>query len=175
MDGEIKVTSKVNKGSTFTVLIPLIKEENTNEQKELTSKSETVILDPKKTIKKHVLLVEDNSINQLLAQTVLNAIGYTFVTVENGKLAYDIIRTKKEKFDIILMDIMMPVMDGYEASKLIRALEDEEQRTIPIIALTADVTPTVKEKCKKIGINAYISKPFDSNELNKTIQINLRS
>ena len=175
MDGEIKVTSKVNKGSTFTVLIPLIKEENTYEQKELTSKSETVILDQKKTIKKHVLIVEDNSINQLLAQTVLNAIGYTFVTVENGKLAYDIIRTKKEKFDIILMDIMMPVMDGYEASILIRALEDEELRIIPIIALTADVTPTVKEKCKKIGINAYISKPFDSNELNKTIQINLRS
>jgi CheY-like chemotaxis protein len=110
-----------------------------------------------------ILLAEDNHINQLLATTVLEQFGYHVSCAENGKKAVEMIEI--EHFDIILMDLMMPEMDGYEATLMIR----EMGNSIPIIALTADVTSVDIEKCYNVGMNDYVTKPFDPDNLNKKI------
>jgi CheY-like chemotaxis protein len=155
----------VNIGSEFTVKLPLI----------IKNKEKTAVTDKdkdkasKKNKKLNILLIEDNSINQLLAQTILNGLGYEVTLAENGQIALDILSSNEIQFDIVLMDLMMPVMNGYEASTAIRKNERNEIKNIPIIAITADVTSSVKEKCFEIGINAYISKPFDAKKLNEKI------
>ncbi len=87
--------------------------------------------------------------------------------MDNGKLAVEAV--KHENFDIVLMDIMMPIMDGYEASSNIRNLDDTIKKNIPIVALTAVVTGSVVEACSSAGIDRYLSKPFESEELRDVI------
>ena len=101
------------------------------------------------------------------SSSVLSRLNFDCVTVENGKLAVEAILN--ENFDVVLMDIMMPVMNGYEATLAIRNLDDVTKKDIPIIALSAIVTGSVIETCNTTGIDAYLSKPFDINELYNTI------
>ena len=165
MEGTISVESEFGIGTTFTAIIPFkknTKQDMRNSLKYLKSLKDNENNEEEIKVLK-ILLAEDNFINQLLAQTVLMQFNYEVTTVENGVLAIEAI--KSNTFDIVLMDLMMPEMDGYEASIGIRALEDEEKSNIPIIAVSADVTNSVKTKCKNVGINDYISKPFDSKEL----------
>jgi len=108
----------------------------------------------------HILVAEDNLINQLLMKTILEMQGFTYFIAENGLIATE--QLQKEAFDIILMDLMMPVMNGYEATSVIRNVIGSN---IPIFAVTADVTSDVQEKCKNVGMNDYISKPFKAEEL----------
>jgi CheY-like chemotaxis protein len=115
--------------------------------------------------KVHILVAEDNQINQLLMKTVLDMEGFTYCIVENGLIATE--KFQEEKFDIILMDLMMPVMNGYEATSVIRNIIGSN---IPIIAVSADVTADVKEKCLAVGMNDYISKPFKAEELIEKIK-----
>lgn len=89
------------------------------------------------------------------------------VVVANGQLAVDVVIA--EDFDVIIMDLMMPVMNGYEAASAIRNLKNHTKKNIPIVALSAVVTSTVTNACKAVGINKYISKPFDSAELHAVI------
>lgn len=105
-----------------------------------------------------VLIVEDNKTNQLIAKSLLETIGIQVVLAEHGKEGND--KFDNEHFDLILMDLHMPVMDGYEAAKKIR----EKNTTIPIIAMTADAVDGVKEKCHAFGMNHFISKPFDPEQ-----------
>jgi signal transduction histidine kinase/CheY-like chemotaxis protein len=167
MNGQISVKSKPDLGAKFTIDIPFAKETSyVVNEKLLKAKSKTnVTTFDNKKIK--VLLAEDNPINQLLLQKVLSRFNFDCFTVENGSLAVDAVISKD--FDIILMDIMMPVMDGYEATAIIRNLPDEQKRSIPIIALTAIVTGPIMELCSAAGIDKYLSKPFDSEELHNTI------
>ncbi len=109
---------------------------------------------------KNILIVEDNPMNQFLAQTIFENEGYTIGIAENGLEAIDIL--KKQTFDLILMDLMMPIMNGYDATKKIR---EDLKLDITIIAVTADVTSNVKEKCLDAGMNDYISKPYNGDEL----------
>ena len=118
-------------------------------------------IDETKRIK--VLLAEDNRINQILVQKVLSKFNIDCVIVTNGKSAVDAV--VQDDFDVVLLDLMMPVMNGYEAASAIRSLKNNTKKNIPIIALSAVVTDSVTEICKAIGINKYISKPFDSDEL----------
>lgn len=167
MSGEIQVESIINVGTKFTVNLPFAKVKSTtvdpesfiNKDKSFTPKNN------EKRIK--VLLAEDNRINQILVQKVLSKFNFDCIIVGNGSLAVDAVI--EEDFDVILMDIMMPIMDGYEATANIRNLDDETKRNIPIIALTAVVTGSVIEASSSVGIDKYLSKPFNSEELYNVI------
>jgi signal transduction histidine kinase/CheY-like chemotaxis protein len=152
--GTISVKSKINEGATFSFTLSFKK---TNAE----IKSEIIELkldDEIKIIK--VLLVEDIKLNQLLMKIILDDFNFKYDIADNGKIAIEKLQT--ESYDIILMDLQMPEMDGYEATAYIR---DIMNLKIPIIALTADVTTADVEKCKAIGMNDYISKPLDERVL----------
>ncbi len=105
----------------------------------------------------HVLVVEDNKTNQFIAKSILEQAGYTVSLADNGQEAVDFFTKTTNELALILMDLHMPIMDGYEATQLIRRLDKE----IPIIAMTADAVTGVDNKCEAIGISKFISKPFD--------------
>ena len=111
-----------------------------------------------------VLVVEDVALNQLLMKTILNDFGFELDIADNGKIAIEKLQAKD--FDIILMDLQMPVMNGFEATDYIR---NNINTNIPIIALTADVTTVDLEKCRVVGMNDYIAKPLDEKLLYEKI------
>ncbi|MEA4929453.1 MAG: transporter substrate-binding domain-containing protein [Candidatus Limiplasma sp.] len=113
----------------------------------------------------HILLVEDNKTNQFIAQSILTSAGFTLSVAGNGQEGLDFFLAHREAIDLILMDIHMPVMDGYTATDLIR----KEDLTTPIIAMTADAVVGVEEKCRSHGINYYVSKPFEPEAFIHTI------
>jgi CheY-like chemotaxis protein len=106
----------------------------------------------------HVLLAEDNEINTLLACAILEQVGFSVECVANGADAVQ--AATSAAFDLILMDVQMPQMDGLEATRLIRALEGQAART-PIIAMTANASQNDKDACLAAGMNDFVSKPFD--------------
>jgi PAS domain S-box-containing protein len=152
--GTLNVESTVDVGSTFSFILPFKKTDET-----LLLESEILEVDNElKDIK--VLVVEDLELNQLLIRTLLDDFGFECEIAANGKLAIERLETKD--FDIILMDLQMPEMNGFEATEYIR---NKLKLTIPIIALTADVTTIDAEKCIEAGMNDYISKPVDEGKL----------
>jgi PAS domain S-box-containing protein len=155
-DGSIDVTSKIGEGSTFSFALNFIK---TNAQAE--SETELIDLELKEEFKNiKVLVVEDIPLNQLLMKTLLDEFEFETIIAANGKIAVE--KLEAEPFDIILMDLQMPVMNGFEATDYIRKKMNSK---IPIMALTADVTTVDLEKCKAVGMNDYISKPVDERIL----------
>jgi len=123
----------------------------------------------KKPIKSlHILLAEDNKINQKVASAMLTKRGHKVIIAENGKEALNIIA--HESFDLILMDVQMPEMDGYEATRRIREQEKNTDRHIPIIAMTAHALKGDREKCIASGMDDYISKPIKMQELFKVVE-----
>ncbi|MCW3082789.1 MAG: response regulator [Bacteroidetes bacterium] len=149
--GEITVTSEANKGSEFSFTIGF---DITDQLAYVPSeKSEPKI--PGVFKGKKVLIVEDNPLNQKLAMTLLKNEGFNTKIAENGQVAVDLL--KEERFDIILMDIQMPVLDGYQATKKIRR---ELALTTPIIAMTANALAGEQERCIAMGMDDYITKPF---------------
>ena len=118
----------------------------------------------------HLLLVEDNELNREIAQAILEEAGFTLDMAENGKEALEIIRRSKPGcYQLVLMDIQMPVMDGYEAAKAIRALEDPAVNAVPILAMTANAFEEDKQAALKCGMNGHISKPIDIEKLLETL------
>lgn len=107
-----------------------------------------------------VMVVEDNKTNQFIAKSILEQAGYIVSLVDNGREGVNLFTQNPNDFDLILMDLHMPIMDGYEATQIIRQLDGE----IPIIAMTADAVTGVDKKCEAMGINEYISKPFDPDQ-----------
>ena len=110
-----------------------------------------------------ILLVEDNAINQLIASKFLYKWGAEINFAENGIIGVD--KVKNKKFDIVLMDLQMPEMDGFEATRAIRSLKGDYYKNIPILALTAAAMQEVKQQVEQAGMNDYISKPFNPNDL----------
>jgi two-component system CheB/CheR fusion protein len=159
--GSIRVKSKVNEGSTFSFTLPFQKTKNDTELE-----TNLIGLDtPVKNIK--VLVVEDMPLNQLLMKTILDDFGFERDIADNGKIAIEKLQT--ESYDIILMDLQMPVMNGFEATEYIR---NTMNLKIPIIALTADVTTVDLGKCKAVGMDDYIAKPIDEKLLfNKIVEL----
>ena len=159
--GSIRVKSKVNEGSTFSFTLPFQKTKNDAELE-----TNLIGLDtPVKNIK--VLVVEDMPLNQLLMKTILDDFGFERDIADNGKIAIEKLQT--ESYDIILMDLQMPVMNGFEATEYIR---NTMNLKIPIIALTADVTTVDLGKCKVVGMDDYIAKPIDEKLLfNKIVEL----
>lgn len=160
MGGTIAIESQVGKGSTFTIALPLKKTATTENHRETTPpQSENLhVLGRLK-----ILLVEDVPINQFLVQTIMQHFGFETDTADNGKVAIELL--EKNNYDIILMDLMMPEMDGYEATKHIRLNMQPPKSTIPIIALTADINQTDVKRCTEAGMNEYVSKPINETDL----------
>jgi CheY-like chemotaxis protein len=152
--GSISVKSKIEEGSTFSFILSFQK---TSAEAELEAK----MIELDKEIKNiNVLVVEDIPLNQLLMKTLLDDFGFECDMADNGKIAIEKLQTKS--FDIILMDLQMPEMNGFEATEYIR---NKMNSVIPIIALTADVTTVDLAKCKAVGMNDYIAKPIDERLL----------
>jgi CheY-like chemotaxis protein len=115
-----------------------------------------------------VLLVEDNVVNRMLAARVLQKRGHEVVNAADGREAVDLIA--RERFDIVLMDVQMPVMDGLEATREIRRRERESGGHVPIVAMTAHVMRGDRERCLEAGMDAYLSKPIQAEELLRTVR-----
>lgn len=115
---------------------------------------------------RRLLLVEDNQVNLRIEKRLLSRAGYTVETAENGQIAVDRVSLSEPGYyDAILMDIQMPVMDGYEAARAIRALENRERSGIPIVALTANAFQEDLEAAKQAGMDAHVAKPVDVKKL----------
>ena len=159
--GTIHVKSKIKEGSTFSFTLTFKK---TNEEVNLEIEPEEINKEIR-TVK--ILVVEDIPLNQLLMKTILDDLGFDRDIAENGKIAIE--KLKINSYDIILMDLQMPEMNGFEATEYIR---NTMKSKIPIIALTADVTTVDLAKCKAIGMNDYVSKPVNEELLyNKIISL----
>jgi two-component system, sensor histidine kinase and response regulator len=139
---------------------------------DLNTSSETSVLDTRTRIHGHLLLVEDNNFNQIVAKGLLEHSGATVDIVDNGKKAVDLLQAKTQAYDLILMDVQMPVMDGFTATKVIR---NELLLTLPIIAMTAGVTEFEREQCIASGMNDLIAKPIDVEKMLATINRYLSS
>jgi len=162
MHGKIKVESEENKGASFTFTFCAGIPETSFSSAKIPA-SESVSEEPPDYHGKHILLVEDIEINREIVITVLKPLGMEIVEAEDGKKAYDLFCANPDSFDLILMDIHMPGMDGYEAAKRIRAFETEHLRRlngVPIVAMTANVFKEDIEHCLAAGMNDHIGKPL---------------
>ena len=164
MGGTISFESKEGTGTTFVIRIPFQIDADMKDRNETEEKTETSIQGL------HVLLTEDNELNMEIAEFVLQNEGAVVTKAWNGQKAVDIFRKSRPgEFDAILMDIMMPVMNGYEAAKMIRSLDREDAKVIPIIAMTANAFTEDKMRAKEAGMDAHIAKPVDGKLLVKVI------
>ena len=164
MGGTISFESKEGTGTTFVIRIPFRIDTDRKDRTETEEKMETSIQGL------HVLLTEDNELNMEIAEFVLRNEGTVVTKAWNGQEAVDIFRKSSPgEFDVILMDIMMPVMNGYEAAKMIRSLDREDAKVIPIIAMTANAFIEDRMRAKEAGMDEHIAKPVDRKLLVKVI------
>ena len=154
MGGTLEFNSTPGKGTIFRVEFPFGRSDSALEERRTTVRSKEISLAGLR-----VLLVEDNAINVMVASALLKKKGVLVVVAANGQLAVDQLNATPSAFDIVLMDVQMPVMDGREATVRIRA--DGRFNALPIIAMTADAMPEDRQKCLDSGMNDYVSKPID--------------
>ena len=170
MGGDIKVITAPNEGTQFVITIKfklLDQKDLQNAQAEKIKEEQALHIDFSKM---RLLLVEDMKINREIAKKLLSKKGFTLDTAENGQEALDQIKASKPGYyDAVLMDIQMPVMDGYEATKQIRQLENKDLANIPIIAMTANAFSEDIKKSHDLGMNGHVAKPINMDELLKTI------
>ena len=164
MGGTITFKSEEGAGSTFVIRVPFKIDLDTDKSKEQKDLSE-------KTIKGlHILLAEDNELNMEIAEFMFQNEGTEVTKAWNGQEAVELFeKSRPGEFDVILMDIMMPVMNGYEATKMIRSLDREDAKVIPIIAMTANAFAEDRLRAKEAGMNEHIAKPVDAKLLVKII------
>ncbi|MFA6202188.1 MAG: PAS domain-containing protein [Gallionella sp.] len=169
MGGDIKVESQAGAGSTFSVELTFSKVQVSEPQRRQSDKAPPELREIAHALRgKHVLLTEDNRINQLVATKMLEKIGLLVDIANNGEEAIQ--RLQEKTYDIVLMDIQMPVMDGLEATRLIR--QDARFTNLPIVAMSAGVTLDEKSACDNAGMTGFVAKPINSTELiNKLIEL----
>lgn len=164
MHGTIEVTSKEGEGSTFVITLPfeVAEKENIKEPEKPDDNASIAGL--------HLLLAEDNELNAEIAQVLLEEAGAEVTLVKDGQQAIDMFRDMPAgTYDAILMDIMMPVVDGLSAARSIRKMERQDALDIPIIAMTANAFAEDAEKCMQAGMNAHLSKPLQIEKVIATI------
>ena len=158
MGGTISVRSRPGEGSEFTVELEL---ENAGEETERMEDEEEIDLTGYRA-----LLVEDNAVNAEIAVMILEQYGMKVEKAENGQIGLDMIRQAPDGYyDIVLMDIQMPVMNGYEAARAIRKLDEGSRKSLPIIAMSANAYDEDVQQCLAAGMNAHVAKPFDPEQL----------
>ena len=168
MKGDIQVKSELDKGSEFTItlFLPLQSEEEKKEQENREEKEETAAFPGKR-----VLLVEDNELNIEIAMEILKMFELEVTLASNGKEAVEIYQSREAgSFDIVFMDIQMPVMDGYTAAKKIRDSGRKDAGTIPIVAMTANAFSEDVQKAIHTGMNDHLAKPIDIQLLVKILK-----
>ena len=164
MGGTVTFESEKGVGTTFVIRVPFKIDSDADKREEQTDASE-------KSIKGlHILLAEDNELNMEITEFVLQNEGADLTKAWDGQEAVELFRNSEPgEFDVILMDIMMPVMDGYEAEKMIRSLDREDAKEIPIIAMTANAFTEDRIKAKEAGMDEHVAKPVDVELLIKVI------
>ena len=164
MGGTITFESKKGEGTTFVIRIPFKIDQNADKDKKQKNIAEKSIKD------REILLVEDNELNMEIAEFILQKEGASVTKAWNGQEAVEIFKkSRPDEFDVILMDIMMPVMNGYEAAKMIRTLDRDDAKTVPIIAMTANAFTEDRLRSKESGMNEHIAKPINAKVLVKVI------
>ena len=164
MGGSITFESEEGVGTTFVIRVPFRIDTDRDSRAETGEKTEVSIRGL------HILLVEDNKLNMEIAEFVIQNEGAEVTKAWNGQEAVELFRKSEPgEFDVILMDIMMPVMNGYEATKTIRSVDREDAKTIPIIAMTANAFTEDRLKAKEAGMNEHITKPVNAELLVKVI------
>ncbi|MDY5810918.1 MAG: response regulator [Treponema sp.] len=166
MDGSIFVKSEEGKGSEFLVCFDFdnAKPNDIHVETKKQNVYETDVIESFKNVR--LLLVEDNEFNREIAEELLKSVGFIIDCAEVGKQAVQMVNDSPADFyKVILMDVMMPVMNGYEATKKIRSLKDSGKANIPIIAMTANAFEEDKNQALECGMDKFISKPFDINDL----------
>ena len=164
MGGTITFESTAGIGTTFVIRVPFKIDLDADKREEQTDVS-------KKSIKGlHILLAEDNELNMEIAEFMLQNEGVVVTKAWDGQEAVELFRNSEPgEFDVILMDIMMPVMNGYEATKMIRSLDREDAKKIPIIAMTANAFTEDRIRAKEAGMDEHVAKPVDVELLIKVI------
>lgn len=163
--GTIDVKSKVGKGSTFSFKLNFKKASSHHLIPNIGTPITKLKNEPDKKLS--ILLAEDVQLNQRLVTKIMEKWGHHLDIADNGKIAIE--KIKLNDYDLILMDIQMPEMDGYQATTYIRSMADESKQSIPIIALTAHASHAEAEKCLNLGMNAYVAKPFNQQQLQNVI------
>ena len=167
MQGSILVDSESGKGTAFTVTLT----HRIANASDLIKKQETVKQEENQFEGKRILLAEDNELNAEIATEMLKGLGFEIEVAKNGKICIDLLeKAQPYYYDLILMDVQMPVMNGYEATREIRKLEDSKKASIPIIAMTANAFEEDKKNAIEAGMNAHLSKPIDIKKVKETIQ-----
>ena len=164
LQGRIECESQVGKGTTYSLYFTL----KLLPDRELQAAGTAKKISVQDLVGKEILLVEDNELNMEIAQIVLKKAGLVIDTAENGSEA--VAKAQAKRYDMILMDIQMPVMNGYEATRAIRQLEDKHLADVPIIAMTANAFQEDKEKALSEGMDGHVAKPLKVEELLKTMQ-----
>jgi CheY-like chemotaxis protein len=173
MGGTIEVFTSPGSGTKMVIRVKfrLAEESDLPKQEEKEAETDTAGFEGKR-----ILLVEDNLINMEIAEMILSQLGFVIETAENGKIAVEMVAASRPGYyDAILMDIQMPVMDGYEATRAIRALPDKALAGIPILAMTANAFAEDVKEAGEAGMQAHIAKPVDVNVLVKELNRVLRS
>ena len=165
MGGTIEMESTQGRGSRFIVTLSLHIQERQAIDKDWSEELESSFKS------RRLLLVEDNDFNMEIETELLLEAGFTVDTAVNGSIAVDKVKNSRPgDYEVILMDIQMPVMDGYEAARQIRRLENEEVASIPIIALSANTFDEDRKKSMESGMNAHVAKPVDIPVLTEIIE-----
>ena len=167
MGGSIQVESRQGIGTKFTIDLSF----DIALKEEVYGSEDTIESSAIHTIKgKRILLVEDNELNAEIAKTVLEDVGALITRAENGQQALELFKEKPAgTFDVILMDLMMPVMDGYTATRKIRELERSDAKTVPIIAMTANAFDEDRKRSREAGMNGHLAKPLNIQDIIGTI------
>ena len=161
MKGTIEVDSQIGKGSVFRIILPL----------QIDAVQSAQPTDAEQDVQSHitgmrVLLVEDNEINREIVEFLLKEEGAHVVNANDGKAAVDIFEASAQgTFDCVLMDLMMPVMSGYEATRVIRSLNRPDAKAVPIIALSANAFEEDIAMAKEAGMNEHLAKPVDIKKM----------
>ena len=164
MGGSIQIESELDLGSRFTVVLPLETVETSENQEENLETQDADITGKK------ILLVEDNELNQEIAAYMLQERGLEVTVAVNGKEAVELFeQSNPDTFDLIFMDVMMPQMNGYEATRAIRELDRPDAVSVPIIAMTANAYAEDVREAKEAGMNEHMAKPLDPEVINRIL------